>query len=168
MSYPHLSEHERFCLGHQRRAGWSLSRIAISLNRPKGTLSRELKRNRGEGLDHYDGYQAAQIERERRGQSRGAMKMSHEPLVKYVKENIGQEWSPEQISRRVQLDFPGDRSMRISHQCIYEWIDQDRTTGGIYYKHLRQANRKCRKWIEPENRANQGPGGNRAASAGGR
>jgi len=29
-------------------------------------------------------------------------------------------WSPEQISRRLRLDFPGDETMRISHEAIYQ------------------------------------------------
>lgn len=29
-------------------------------------------------------------------------------------------WSPEQISRRLQIDFPDDESMRISHEAIYQ------------------------------------------------
>lgn len=29
-------------------------------------------------------------------------------------------WSPEQISRRLHLDFPGDEAMRISHEAIYQ------------------------------------------------
>jgi IS30 family transposase len=29
-------------------------------------------------------------------------------------------WSPEQISRRLKVDFPGDESMRISHEAIYQ------------------------------------------------
>lgn len=29
-------------------------------------------------------------------------------------------WSPEQISNRLRLDFPDDRSMRISHEAIYQ------------------------------------------------
>jgi IS30 family transposase len=29
-------------------------------------------------------------------------------------------WSPEQISRRLRLDFPDDESMRISHEAIYQ------------------------------------------------
>jgi len=29
-------------------------------------------------------------------------------------------WSPEQISARLPLDFPDDRSMRISHEAIYQ------------------------------------------------
>ena len=28
-------------------------------------------------------------------------------------------WSPEQISKRLQFDFPDDESMRISHEAIY-------------------------------------------------
>jgi IS30 family transposase len=29
-------------------------------------------------------------------------------------------WSPEQISNRLKLDFPDDKSMRISHECIHQ------------------------------------------------
>ena len=29
-------------------------------------------------------------------------------------------WSPEQIARRITLDFPDDESMRISHEAIYQ------------------------------------------------
>ena len=29
-------------------------------------------------------------------------------------------WSPEQIARRLPLDFPDDDSMRISHEAIYQ------------------------------------------------
>jgi IS30 family transposase len=29
-------------------------------------------------------------------------------------------WSPEQISRRLRRDFPGDETMRISHEAVYQ------------------------------------------------
>jgi len=32
----------------------------------------------------------------------------------------GSSWSPEQISRRLQFEFPDDASMRISHEAIYQ------------------------------------------------
>lgn len=31
-------------------------------------------------------------------------------------------WSPEQISRRLRVDFPEDASMRISHEAIYQTL----------------------------------------------
>ena len=31
-------------------------------------------------------------------------------------------WSPEQISRRLRLDFPEDETMRISHEAIYQTL----------------------------------------------
>ncbi len=32
----------------------------------------------------------------------------------------GKAWSPEQIARRLRLDFPGDETMRISHEAVYQ------------------------------------------------
>ena len=32
----------------------------------------------------------------------------------------GKAWSPEQIAHRLQVDFPDDESMRISHEAIYQ------------------------------------------------
>ena len=32
----------------------------------------------------------------------------------------GTSWSPEQISRRLRLDFPEDASMQVSHEAIYQ------------------------------------------------
>lgn len=29
-------------------------------------------------------------------------------------------WSPEQIARRLQIDYPDDQTMRISHEAIYQ------------------------------------------------
>jgi IS30 family transposase len=29
-------------------------------------------------------------------------------------------WSPEQIARRLRVDFPGDETMRVSHEAIYQ------------------------------------------------
>jgi len=34
--------------------------------------------------------------------------------------SLGPRWSPEQISQRLQVDFPNDESMRISHEAIYQ------------------------------------------------
>ena len=145
MSYSHLTERERYVLGHQHMAGWSLSKMAQWSGRSKGTFSRELRRNEHEYLEAYDSYSAGGIASRRRSESRGPVKMKHAPLAEYVKKWLGQQWSPQQISDRLKLDHPQDAKMRISHQCIYQWIRLDREAGGICYKDLRQSNRKRRK-----------------------
>ena len=33
---------------------------------------------------------------------------------------VGDAWSPEQIARRLPIDFPDDETMRISHEAIYQ------------------------------------------------
>jgi IS30 family transposase len=145
MSYTHLTERERYVLGHQNMAGWSLSKMSQWSGRSKGTLSRELRRNEHEYLEFYDSYSAGGIASRRRSESRGPVKMSYAPLADYVNKGLGQQWSPQQISDRLKLDHPQEAKMRISHQCIYQWIRRDRESGGICYKDLRQSSRKRRK-----------------------
>ncbi len=36
-----------------------------------------------------------------------------------VEKNLDLDWSPEQISLRLTLDYPTDQAMRISHETIY-------------------------------------------------
>ncbi len=50
------------------------------------------------------------------------------PTVRFIGRRHGRRqdrrwakaWSPEQISKRLQIDFPHDESMRISHEAIYQ------------------------------------------------
>lgn len=34
-------------------------------------------------------------------------------------------WSPEQIAGRIRLEYPEDRSMRVSATSIYRWLSED-------------------------------------------
>ena len=37
-----------------------------------------------------------------------------------VNEGLRQKWSPEQISKRLEVEYPDDPEMRVSHETIYE------------------------------------------------
>ena len=44
----------------------------------------------------------------------------------------GLAWSPEQISRRLRLDFPEDPTMRISHEAIYRHCYHDPVSNVVH------------------------------------
>ncbi len=48
MKYTHLTAEERYQIDDLRREGFSQIKIASTIGRSKSTLSRELKRNKGE------------------------------------------------------------------------------------------------------------------------
>ena len=43
-------------------------------------------------------------------------------LWRYVCCGLKQEWSPDEIVRRLKMDYPGDMTMRISAETIYQYI----------------------------------------------
>ena len=70
-------------------------------------------------------------------------------------------WSPEQISRRLVVDFPDDESMRISHEAIYQALYiQGR---GALKRELVACLRTGRALREPRARSRQRPGGHVSA-----
>jgi IS30 family transposase len=147
-SYTHLTRDERAILGFQRMDHWSLSEIAESSGRHKGTISRELRRNGEQDTAdelHYDGYSGHVKAHWRRKETPRQTRMNHAPLATYVKAKLAEQWSPQQISGRLKADHPQDPAMRISHASLYTWIERDKASGGIYYTYLRQSCRKRRK-----------------------
>ncbi len=101
----------------------SLREIARRLGRSPSTISRELRRNgRGYGQQQYRATMA-QSEADRRARRPKTAKLVlHPPLRTYVQDKLTGpgRWSPEQISRRLRLDFPDDERMRIAHETIYQ------------------------------------------------
>jgi IS30 family transposase len=94
-----------------------LTAIAAELGRPVSTISREVRRNSGP-----NGYRAARADRlavQRTARPRPG-KLADDPVLRgYVEDKLALSWSPRQISRRLEADFPLDPSMRVSHETIY-------------------------------------------------
>jgi IS30 family transposase len=66
-------------------------------------------------------------------------------------------WSPEQISNRLELDFPDDESMRISHEAIYQALYVQ--SRGALKRELVACLRTGRALRVPRSRARQRAGG---------
>ena len=99
------------------------------LGRHKGTISRELQRNRG--LRGYRPKQAHRLALKRRS---AKVRPRFSGFVwRQVEELIRHDWSPEQISGRLETE----QGIRISHEHIYQYIYADKRSGGDLYRHLR-------------------------------
>jgi IS30 family transposase len=119
--YLSFSEREEIAL--DRAAGRGIREIARRLGRSPSTISREVARGcltrRPRGRYKASVAQARAEVRARR--PKPAKLVGHPRLRDWVADKLEHlQWSPEQIARRLRLEFPDDESMRISHEAIYQ------------------------------------------------
>lgn len=126
-----LLERERILVGVARDE--SIRSIARALGRPASTVLRELRRNRGrspiyrpkrrtrppEQPPSYSPSRAQTYADRRLARPKRSKLAQDERLRVEVERRLRLGHSPEQISRRLRVDFPDDESMRISHEAIY-------------------------------------------------
>jgi IS30 family transposase len=110
-----IADREEILVG--TRAGESLSAIARRLDRDPSTVTREVAANGGR-----EGYSAWHAHRRARQQARRPKpcKLRAGRLLDEVSKRLEQLWSPDEIARRLALDFPDDAEMRVSHETIYQ------------------------------------------------
>ncbi len=118
----HLTLEERDRIAQLRHQGADQKEIAKDMGRSSSTISRELQRN---SLD--DTYYAAQAQREserRRRERPLERKMDNPEINQTVRAGLAQDWSPEQITGRMEREHPDRPDCRVSPQTIYTWIEQ--------------------------------------------
>lgn len=120
--YNRLANGEREEISRYLASGKSMAEIARLLSRDTGTISREIKRNSGK-----TGYRAFSASRRAEAaassRQKGKSKIAKDNRMReYVLERLNEEWSPQEISERIKMDYPIDMTMRISHEAIYRYI----------------------------------------------
>lgn len=110
-------EREEISLGIGR--GDSFTAIAQRLGRSTSTVSREVKANGGR--TPYRAWRAHDRAYDQARRPKAA-KLDCPRLARQVTEWLEQWWSPEEISRRLLVEFPDDPMMRVSHEAIYQSI----------------------------------------------
>lgn len=136
--YTQLTRGKRYQIRTLLKAGFSQSKMAFFLKVHKSTISREIRRNRGDkGYRPVQAHEKAQARR-----FRAAKRVKMTPvMIELVDHYIRQDFSPEQVSGFLNRKY----GLKISHETIYKYIWSDKKTGGTLYKHLRRSHRKHRK-----------------------
>lgn len=120
-----------------RRQQFMADELACS----QSAISRELARcSKGK-------YCAAKAQRNydfKRKECGRPLTLEHGPLRDYVREQLVEGLSPEQISGTIKLDFPSDHRMRISHETIYLALYND-PKWKCFQQYLRRKHKKRRK-----------------------
>lgn len=143
MSYDHLSAQERVGIFYLKQTGLSVRAIGRRLGRHHTTISREYRRNAWPHSGYWYGT-AQELADRRRAIPRHRRRADHAPLVGYVHGKLAEQWSPEVIAKRMHRDHPRTPGMRISAECIYQWLFQDARNGGQLYLHLRRRRKRRR------------------------
>src|SRR6202795_1546451 len=112
-----LTLDEREDISRGIASGLSIREIAKGLQRPVSTVSREVARHGGR--PPYRASEADQQAWESALRPKTCLLAIHEPLRTIVASKLILDWSPEQISGRLNNQYPQDGSLRVSHETIY-------------------------------------------------
>ena len=118
----YLDREERYELARLREAGLSVRQIAARLGRSPSTVSRELARNVGPRAGGYQPERAHRLAWERQRRPKPSRLSQHPVLRAAVQQMLDRRYSPEQVSGRLKVAYPGDPAMRVSHETIYQSI----------------------------------------------
>jgi len=136
-TYHQLTQEQRYQIYALKKTGHFPSEIAEVIGVHKSTVSRELRRNRGQR--GYRPQQAQELALERR--KKGVPRITVEVWAK-VERLLRQEWSPEQICGRLKKE----QRICISHEWIYQYVLEDKRAGGDLYRHLRCQKKRRKRY----------------------
>lgn len=115
-----LVAEERESISRGIAAGDSFRAIGKLLNRDHSVVSREVERNGGRSA--YRVIPAQRRADEQRARPKPRLLEANTVLHDVVNVGLKQDWSPQQISKRLREDYPDDDTMRVSHETIYECL----------------------------------------------
>jgi transposase, IS30 family len=118
----YLSRDERYELARLREDGLSVRAVAARLGRSPSTVCRELARNAAPRTGIYQPERAHRLAWERQRRPRPSRLSSRPVLRDRVQQLLDRRYSPEQVSGRLKVLYPGQAAMQVSHETIYQSI----------------------------------------------
>lgn len=119
--YTRLSFRDREEISRGIWANESFVAIARRIHRPLSTVTREVWKNTAYRWC-YRAERAQQSATQRKRKGRVKILETRPLLQAYVHGKLRQQWSPEEIAKRLKLEYPQDTVMRISHEAIYQHL----------------------------------------------
>ena len=151
ISSRYLSLQDRLAIADRRGAGESMTAIAKAIGKATSTVSREIRDRSVGGL--YLPYHAHTAAAAARARPKASKLTTHHQLRQAVEDGLAKRWSPEEISHRLVKDYPDDKSMRVSHETIYQAL-YFQARGGLK-REVAQALRSGRTRRKPHRRPDQ-------------
>ncbi len=142
--YTQLTREERYQISALKTAGHNQIDIAKVIGRHKSTISRELARN--SGLRGYRPKQANSLAESRRP-AKSIPRISSESWSR-IELLLREDWSPEQVSRWLR----NEEGIFVSPEWIYQYILQDKQSGGDLHSHLRCQKQRKKRYGSPDRR----------------
>ncbi|MBL0260528.1 MAG: IS30 family transposase [Saprospiraceae bacterium] len=139
--YKQITYPQRVLIEQFRRQGMSIIQIALELGFHRSTIYRELDRNSSPGSYKLYGSARAQDRSEQRAQGKGRKNKITSDLRCKVDQLLKIKWSPEQIEGRANID----KYERVSKECIYQYVYEDKRKGGDLWSNLRHSHRRRRR-----------------------
>lgn len=151
MNYQQLIDSQRYQIEAYLKATYTITQIAQELGVHKSTISRELKRN-SKKRSYHAGY-ACYVSKERKQESY-KHHVFNDTMKRYIDMNLrNNQWSPEQIKGRCDLD----KLPMVSIERIYQYIYEDQSKGGNLYLDLRTARRWRKRRLNRKHQRGQIP-----------
>lgn len=118
-----LTHKERIQIETLLNENKSKAYIAKTLNRARSTITREVNKWVQSDKDKYSADLAHWNAKDDYLNKRNLDKISiYKRLRFYVYKGLLSDWTPEQISGKLKLEYPNDPIMSISHESIYRYI----------------------------------------------
>jgi IS30 family transposase len=134
----HITSEERHTIDILLRQNQSPTRIARELGREPSSITREIQRNCDKRSGEYR-HELAHRKALRRKAEKGTRNDYTEEIKLYVKKQLAEQYSPEQIAGTAKRQ--GIKC--VSHETIYLHIWENKKQGGRLYENLRN---RCKRY----------------------
>ncbi len=137
MSYTQLTQEQRYQISALLKMGHNRTEIATVIGVHKSTVSRELRRNRGQS-----GYRPKQAHQKALSRRKKAKPRIPKATWMLIEDKLRQDWSPEQIAGWLKRN----KDIQISPERIYQYVLADKQAGGDLHKHLRCQKKRRKRY----------------------